>query len=833
MGERLDVDPSGADPQILAALQEYAGPGGSVRLVTTFRHAPHHTEAVLLCVAVTRPARKWSHNTTQKLFVKALSRESATRESSGHQRARSSNLDFAAVHIVEQVDTWHPVGDGRFLLFQRVANGGDRVAPLTELSDDERPAALRSITAGLLDGWNGTDGAGVPTASATVGAFVEREVVAMASVTEVRAAARELGAPDGNHQWIVIDGRVRSNPLHLLTGDSFLAREPVVHIVGHTHGDLHGGNILIPYEKGRPQPAKFLLVDPGGYEAGAPLTRDLDFLLVTLLLGAVAPSDPSDRDRALPRDQAEVLRHYLIDPDVPRPGKLLHPLAELIEVVDEAGRNYARAGDFGPEWRAQRLLSLVSHALICLTFDSIGGAGREWCWRLAVEALEAYRAGLAGASSDALKAALSPPPATDLPVFHTRGTGAGQRDSKPSDHWIDQRRWGQRASEPVWSHDSLLHPPLLAAGEGAREMTAPVGLTGGEAHQALPSWPVGNAPALAASPPVGMMAGGSSRARTDRWKPFSTSPLPVPQQRRSQDLPDPPDPPRRVRRWARVRIWLATVAGLLAVGGAGGLAATLVDRRSEQDAAPERTLDPTPGRGFSSAPGRPPGGRKGPPPADRRLDDLARDVAALREPRPQGRYAFTCFQVWSLNTTPGGDERTSHHEYRLWFTPRLSGVRVTTDLDGAEPTRTTRSSYQAGDLTDVTPLPADEPDELRDQVAQEWTEQPAELQDATGMLRLVARFHHFHPLVPAQRAALIQELAGTAGIVYLGAYADRTDRPGLAFQAEDREGRRDTLLFDHGGRLLSHELTDADGAILSTHLYLRSTRTDATDTRCS
>lgn len=100
------------------------------------------------------------------------------------------------------------------------------------------------------------------------------------------------------------------------------------------------------------------------------------------------------------------------------------------------------------------------------------------------------------------------------------------------------------------------------------------------------------------------------------------------------------------------------------------------------------------------------------------------------------------------------------------------------------------------------------------------------------MLQLVAESHLYHPFTPEQRSALIQELARFSDIEYREGYLDRAQRPGLAFQAKDGPGRWHTLLFQQDGRLLSYELVDAEGTVLTHRLHLRNTHTDSIGTSC-
>ncbi|MEV2240793.1 hypothetical protein [Micromonospora sp. NPDC049891] len=702
---------------------------------------------------------------------------------------------------------------------------------LAELTDDEQSAAIPTIAAMLLNDWNtadaGPNGAGVPTAETTVGGFIRQEVTALATVESVLAAVRELGLSATTDAWLDHGDVRRPNPLHLLTcADSPLGARPMVYFAGHTHGDAHGGNVLVPRQGGTLQYEQFLLVDCGGYRDNGALTRDVYFLLLTTLLRTIAPgtADGEAGDR-MPRNQADALRRYLIEPDGTPAGGLLPGLAQLIEGVHQVGLAYAWQADCGLEWRQQRSLALVAHALVCLTFTSLGEPGRRWCWDLAVEALEAYQQTL-----PAEDATLIPPPASALPVFLPPTARSGPHGSSTPGSGLDQQLLtiGPR---PLWIHDPRPEVPL-ASSAGQTPEPAPQSL--GIPHPALDDasarWPANpvtspvGAGAGTATPVVTGLAGPESSALPGRAAP--RSPAPQPRQPHHDRSAGPVQPPRRKLRLPHLRTLAVPLASLVGVASAVGLI-PLIERRNDNVDAPHQTISPS--RAPSSASSRNSGARSAPLPDT--LQKLADDVAALPEDSPQGRYACAHYEVKSWNGNQENPELVSHHRYELWFTPEQSGKRIETEFKEDAPVGTITSIFSEKRMTDVLPMPADGPDALRDQLRREFRKQPPELRDAAGMMRLVVRFYQFHPLDPTQRSALLRELARTPGIGFVGRYVDEAGQRGAAFRAEDREGRQDTLLFDATGRLLSYELS-RDDVLLSQHRYLVNTRTNTMDDPC-
>ncbi|MFB9850211.1 hypothetical protein ACFFMR_07440 [Micromonospora andamanensis] len=767
----------------------------------------------------------------QKRIVKVVPADSALEQADGHRRAQRSHPGFAQRHIVEQVGCCR-VDDDRYLLIQRVANGGDEVKSLAELTDDEQSKAIPKIAALLLNDWNAADagpnGAGVPTADTTVGGFIRQEVAALATEESVLAAVRELGLSATADAWLDLGDVRRPNPLHLLTcSDSPLSGRPIVYFAGHTHGDTHGGNVLVPRQSGELQYEQFLLVDCGGYRDDGALTRDVYFLLMTTLLRTIAPRTPDGEagDR-MPRNQADALRRYLIDPDRSPPGSLLPGLAQLIKGVHQVGLTYARQADCGLEWRQQRTLALVAHALVCLTFTNLGEPGRRWCWDLAVEALEAYHQALPKEDG----ATLIPPTASVLPVFLPPTARTGPHGRKSPAVGLDQQLLtiGPR---PLWIHDPRPETPLVSsAGQTPEPAPQDLGTSRPALDDASAHWP-----ANPVTSPIGTGAGtvtpvgtGLAESETSALPSFSVprSPAPQPRQPHHDRSAGPVPPPRRKLRLPHLRTFAVPLASLVSVAGAVGLI-PLIERRNDNVNAPNQTISPS--RAPSSASSRNSGARSAPLPDT--LEKLADDVAALPEDSPQGRYACAHHEVKSWNGNQENPELVSHHRYELWFTPEQSGKRIETEFEEGAPVGTTTSIFSEKRMTDVMPMPADGPDALRDQLRREFRKQPPELRDAAGMMRLVVRFYQFHPLDPAQRSVLLRELARTPGIDFVGRYVDEAGQRGAAFRAEDREGRQDTLLFDATGRLLSYELS-RDDVLLSQYRYLVNTRTNTMDDPC-
>jgi hypothetical protein len=786
MDDDVHVDPALAehagDPMVATALTAWAASqDGRVRPLPGTHRTNGYSGAVLFGIALTRRDRL--RCLTGKLFVKVLPVGSTAREPGRHERAWRSSPGFADRHLVRQRGPWYPVGDGRHLLFQEIAHGGDLVAAVDELTGDELVDAARTVLAATLNDWNPIEpDAGLPVAESTVGDFVGRELTAMESLVAARATARRLGLADLSADWVSIDDRVLPNPLRLTDADSPLHRAPVYVVVGFAHGDLHGGNVLVPRTAtGALHTPRFRLVDLSNYEEDAPLTRDLVALLLTSMLRFVPQ---------LGAAQADELLRCLVDPDGEPSGWLPPLLARLVDAVHQVGTAYATAGGWAPEWRTQYRLSLISQALISSTFDSVGPAGQRWCFTLAAEATEAYR-------REFHRSVVPPVGAGEVPVLPR----AERRASAGARHRAVEEGNGGNFGGPgsPARNSSVARGPVLAS----------------------------NAPRIPAPRP-------HLDGVPDDGRPAPRLRLP----RNAGPAAPDPDERRRSRGSVRVKMVLAaaTVSGLSLIG-AVPFAPNIVGWRRDHAVTPHRVTPSEPVRSEPAATDR--GADRGPalPLTDPgpQLAGLALRVAGLREPTPRGRYTYICVAVWSSDTVAGPptERDDSYREHQLWWTSRGSGREVVTRVVAGDPAGApTVTPYAEGEWTAGRPLPARDPGDLRDQLAALREEQPPELRDAAGTLLLVVRFHRFHVLTPAQRAALLQELAATPGVVGQPAYPDRAGRVGLVVSADSREGRRETLTFDRlTGELLAHETTSPDQEVLTYELYRARTRTDSTADR--
>ncbi|MEU8287952.1 hypothetical protein AB0C01_26840 [Micromonospora sp. NPDC048905] len=806
------------DATVSVALREWAaGRDATVRPPCHATRRRGRSGAELIPIIVQRRDGR----DAEQLYVKVLPAGQAIEEAARHAAAVAVDAGFAERHLVRQPYPRYPVGDGRYLMFQDIAHGAELVVPLAGVSDNQLKDAYRT----LLDAvWNGWHRAGRRSSRTSVVEFARRELTDAGAISEVYTAADALGLHDLDVDWLLdpATNTVVPNPLRFGDGNSLFDGDPLDQLCGVSHGDLHRGNALFPSSgTWSVHVKKFCLVDTDRFAVDAPLTRDL----VSLLLDAVL-AELTAGTRSV---QADALRTLLIDPRE-RPSDRLPALpAKVIKASYAVGLAVAKDGNWGVNWRAQYLLSLLSQALICCTYEDAGRAGRAWYFRLAAHAALAYQRefrpdvvppAAAGLPTVPLVGADPQPafPGNDRPArFDAVGAQPSQQNrGAPLDReHLDQPRRPSIPEAPRWRWGTVAIPPRQVP--GGWHGNAAVGGRPGSATETATS---------ASAPGRPLNRDGNRRAnRSAPRHVVATRTNAIPRPRRPSAA-KPPVPPTASGRTSGLPPKLRAVLVIL-LGGGVTLTSLVAVGASNIRGRGEAPVTPT----TEAPPGAvPPPETPGYAGRAQRLADLALAVAGIA-PRPtDGTYTLSCLRVWAPADLAPGVDRGSYRDERLWWSTALSGRRVvTTTTRGRGPGAPASFRYGQGDLSEVPPVPSVDPSELRRQLAAQLSELPPELRTAAGMVNVVSRLFRYHLLSPGQISALLFELAATPGIQERGAYPDWDDRPGLAFSA-DIEDRRETVQFDpNTGELLSHETTTVtDNQTLDYVLFLHKERTNRT-----
>lgn len=306
-----------------------------------------------------------------------------------HRAAYAEAPEEFRRHLTVPEDVPIRVGDGQWITFQSIAGDATELTVLLNsmlrvsgqtpvVACDSRTfaEACGAVVAGVLHEWNGLPQ--VIRTRQTVDEFLRQHVHG-----QLEPGGR-LHALSQRHPGTTIElpgeEQPLPNPVALARGEYFGGQQIVRTIVGRSHGDLHTDNILV---KTRPQidPHAFSLIDLAGYESSGPLTRDPVHLMLYIL---------ARRMDVISDHQKTALIESLIDPQGTDPALLPPWLGSVIERVEEAAAAWLAGSGLEPEWRQQRLLSLVGCGLLFLGRTSTSPRDHDWFLRLAARAAAAY-----------------------------------------------------------------------------------------------------------------------------------------------------------------------------------------------------------------------------------------------------------------------------------------------------------------------------------------------------------------------------------------------------------------------------------------------------------
>ncbi|MFG2801152.1 tetratricopeptide repeat protein [Streptomyces pseudovenezuelae] len=294
------------------------------------------------------------------------------RENRRHLAAlREAPEEFRRQHLVEIAFPTVSCPQDAFVVGQFMADG----IPLGKVGLDKRADACKAIWRRMLLGWTGD---AYDTEQATVAGLLMCELgegFKTGGWLHDWARRRGLFTPD----LLELPGESEPlpNPWRLFAEHTPATQRKIHYLVGRTHGDLHGDNVLVPQYDGIVDADDFRLIDLATYDAQAPLSRDLATLLISLCwreIGKSAPDSQSTFLTYLERDK----RDKRLDEGMPgRVRKIIDALREpaLRFVVDKRG---------DPEqWHRQLKVSLLAQAMLHSAYTSGTPDARRWCARLA------------------------------------------------------------------------------------------------------------------------------------------------------------------------------------------------------------------------------------------------------------------------------------------------------------------------------------------------------------------------------------------------------------------------------------------------------------------
>ena len=354
---------------------------------------------------------------SRRLVLKVpVSDRSGSDEPAEYTRHRAAYAEapekFAKKHLTIPEDSPIRVGDGQWITLQSIT--GDAIemtvllnsmlkipgqVPMVGCDSRTFAEACGTVVASMLGQWNGRPYVARP--SQTVAQFLRHHLHDQLEPGGRLHALSQRNPGD----TIELPGEEQPlpNPLALARGEYFGDQRIVRTIVGCSHGDLHTDNILVKVRP-RIEPAVFSLIDLANYEKEGPLTQDPVHLVLYIL---------ARRMDVISGHQKAALIEILLDPEGTDPALLPPWLQYIIEQVEGAAATWLEGSGLDPEWRQQRLLSLVGCGLLFLGRTSTRPQDHGWFLRLAARAAAAYvalNANALGGTSGGL------PKSTDRPA---------------------------------------------------------------------------------------------------------------------------------------------------------------------------------------------------------------------------------------------------------------------------------------------------------------------------------------------------------------------------------------------------------------------------------
>jgi hypothetical protein len=309
------------------------------------------------------------------------------REQQAHLDALTSGA-FADDHLVALFGPPIQCSGGQVVFFQEIAGNDHRYKAASNMVDADSAslaALCENVMAGVATEWN-------PAASrtkTTVDQFVLTELRHPVSGTaSVERWAGDLGLGDPAAAWLRTpqDPDPLPNPVLLAYGHPDLRGRTADVLVGHGHGDLHLGNVMVLRDDSGFRPEPYRLIDLSTYAGQAPRGRDE----VTLLLSAIAWLWTT-----VSAQQKDNLLLEITHPERAPHHRQDSVLKRLVAAAFSNFMAIARPAGFAEAWRRQYTLMLMTTALRFTTFSNMPDGLPWWLVRVACHAARAY-ADLAG-----------------------------------------------------------------------------------------------------------------------------------------------------------------------------------------------------------------------------------------------------------------------------------------------------------------------------------------------------------------------------------------------------------------------------------------------------
>ncbi|GAA0907270.1 tetratricopeptide repeat protein [Virgisporangium aurantiacum] len=253
------------------------------------------------------------------------------------------------------------------IIFMECATlGGREPDPLSVLLGDERlGAACEGVVKAIVEDWNGAPERQVKQETA------DEYLKEMAGWTcKARGPLHEwlrTNWPellDRGREQLPGDGDTLPNPVHLVRYGGALRGRTMLVLRGHSHGDLHTENILIPAARtGARHFGRFLLIDLSTYRTDGFLAYDPMYLVCSILARRMEDL-PDDGAPLIDLMLGERKRSRTFPDDIGRVGRLVSRACRRSILADNWTLN---------DWEPNLLLALTGTALIFAGRKTSGG----------------------------------------------------------------------------------------------------------------------------------------------------------------------------------------------------------------------------------------------------------------------------------------------------------------------------------------------------------------------------------------------------------------------------------------------------------------------------
>ncbi|WP_344900949.1 hypothetical protein [Actinomadura meridiana] len=166
------------------------------------------------------------------------------------------------------------------------------------------------------------------------------------------------------------------NPWRLFDEDLHGARAEIDYLVGRTHGDLHGDNVLVPEYDKIVHADDFRLIDLATYDPRGPLSRDLATLLLSLGSPGIGESTERSQEAFLTYLERDRRDDGLDD-------RMLGEVRGIIDALREPTLRFVVRHNWESVWHPQLKVSLLAQAMLHSAYTSGSEDARRWCSRLA------------------------------------------------------------------------------------------------------------------------------------------------------------------------------------------------------------------------------------------------------------------------------------------------------------------------------------------------------------------------------------------------------------------------------------------------------------------